>query len=122
MPMQLDKITADLLELLQQEIPLIERPFAELGREIGLPEDEVIVRIAELRGPGGVIRQIGGIFDSRALGYQSCLLAAKVDTARLDEAAAEISSHPGVLSQLRAQSRLQPLVHVGRAPRQYAGA
>ena len=44
----------------------------------------------------GVLRQLSAIFDTRALGYQSALVAAQIDPARIDEAAATISEHPGV--------------------------
>jgi DNA-binding Lrp family transcriptional regulator len=44
----------------------------------------------------GVLRQLSAIFDTRALGYMSALVAAKVDPDRIDAAAAVISEHPGV--------------------------
>ena len=43
-----------------------------------------------------MLRQLSAIFDTRALGYSSSLVAAKVDPDRIDEAAAVISEHPGV--------------------------
>ena len=43
-----------------------------------------------------MLRQLSAIFDTRALGYSSALVAAKVDPDRIDEAAAVISAHPGV--------------------------
>ena len=44
----------------------------------------------------GILRQLSAIFDTRALGYTSALIAAKIDPDRVDEAAAIISGHPGV--------------------------
>ena len=58
-----------------------------------------------------MLRQLSAIFDTRALGYTSALVAAKVDPDHIDEAAAIINEHPGVTPQLQAQPRLQPLVH-----------
>ena len=43
-----------------------------------------------------MLRQLSAIFDTRALGYGSSLVAAKIDADRIDEAAAVISEHPGV--------------------------
>ena len=43
-----------------------------------------------------MLRQLSAIFDTRALGYTSALVAAKVDPDHIDEAAAIISEHPGV--------------------------
>jgi DNA-binding Lrp family transcriptional regulator len=44
----------------------------------------------------GVLRQLSAIFDTRALGYSSALVAAKVDPDHIDEAATVISAHPGI--------------------------
>ena len=43
-----------------------------------------------------MLRQLSAIFDTRALGYTSALVAAKVDPDHIDDAAAVISAHPGV--------------------------
>ena len=43
-----------------------------------------------------MLRQLSAIFDTRALGYTSALVAAKVEPERIDEAAAIINAHPGV--------------------------
>jgi len=70
-------------------------PFAELGQRLQITEDDVLSRTRVLK-EQGIIRQIGAIFDTRALGYQSTLVAALVDPAHLDEAAAVVAAHPGV--------------------------
>ena len=44
-----------------------------------------------------IIREITPIFDTRALGYSSMLVAAKVDTENPHRAAKIINSHPGVV-------------------------
>ena len=43
-----------------------------------------------------IIREITPIFDTRALGYDSMLVAAKVDSEHPQRAAKIINSHPGV--------------------------
>jgi siroheme decarboxylase len=91
----LDAISKSLLTRLQTHIPLVPRPFAAVGDELGLPEDEVVERtraMVEAR----LIRQVGAIFDGRALGYDSCLVAAKYAPEQLDTAAQLVSAHPGV--------------------------
>lgn len=90
-----DPADAALLGILQQAVPFVERPFAELGSRCGLAEDEVLARIRDLKA-GKVIRQIGAIFDTRSLGYASSLVAARIAPERLDAAVAVINSHPGV--------------------------
>jgi len=86
---------AELLTLLQVEVPCVERPFAALAGKLGTTEGDVIARTRHLKS-AGIIRQISAIFDTRSLGYDSSLVAARVDPGRADEAAAIINQHPGV--------------------------
>ncbi|HUI05515.1 MAG TPA: Lrp/AsnC family transcriptional regulator [Verrucomicrobiae bacterium] len=90
-----DTVEVALLNQIQTEVPVAEHPFAELGRKIGATEEQVIQRLESLKS-AGIIRQISAIFDTRSLGYASSLVGARVDPARVDEAAAVISQHPGV--------------------------
>jgi siroheme decarboxylase len=91
----MDGADTQLCDLIQNEFPVVERPYAALGETLGLSEDDVIARVARLRGDR-IIRQISAIFDTRKLGYTSMLVAAKTPPERADEAAGVISSHPGV--------------------------
>ena len=61
------------------------------------------------------MRQLSAIFDTRALGYTSSLVAARYPDDRLFEAADIVGGHPGREPQLPAHPRVQPLVHAGRA-------
>ena len=91
----MDEIDKKLLNIIQADFPLEARPFAALGGKIDISQEEVINRIEALK-RGGVIRQINAIFDSRALGFTSTLVAMKFPPERLDEAASVINRHPGV--------------------------
>jgi DNA-binding Lrp family transcriptional regulator len=91
----MDAIDKDILNLVQREFPLVREPFEAIGREVGIAGDEVIRRIEALK-RGRVIRQISAIFDTRVLGYQSTLVAARIPRETLSEAAKAINSHPGV--------------------------
>ena len=91
----MDIVDKDLLNLIQREFPLDREPFDALGSPLGLPGDEVIRRIDALK-RGRVIRQISAIFDTRVLGYESSLVAAKIPPQKLNTAAKAINSHPGV--------------------------
>src|SRR5687768_9518064 len=71
-------IDADLLDLMQNEFPLVPRPYAAFAERLAVDEDVVIERIAGLR-EDGKIRQISAIFDTRRLGYRSMLAATKVE-------------------------------------------
>lgn len=94
---ELDDIDRRLLDQLQRELPLVERPFEEVGSRIGLDEAATIERVGALSdGPRAPIRQMSAIFDSKALGYQSCLVATRIDEDKLDPAVKIINAHPGV--------------------------
>ena len=90
-----DPVSRALINRLQSHIPLVGRPFLAIGNELRLPEDEVVERTQALI-DARIIREIGAIFDGRALGYDSCLVAAKYAPDDLETAARVISTHPGV--------------------------
>lgn len=92
---KLDTLGQELLNAVQWDFPLVPRPYALLGERLGITEQEVMQRVGEVKDTG-VLRQLSAIFDTRALGYSSSLVAAQVDPASIDEAAAAISGHPGV--------------------------
>ena len=94
-PAGVDDADRRLLDRLQNELPLVERPWASLADDIGMPEDEILERVAGLRREG-VVRQISAIFDTRRLGYRSCLVAARSSAGNQQLAADVFSAHPGV--------------------------
>ena len=85
-----------LLNAVQKELPLVERPFAALAEQIGTTEDDVLERLAIWRDEKRVIRQISAIFDTRKLGYRSMLVAQRIPADKLEEAAELVNQHPGV--------------------------
>lgn len=97
---QLDQADRQLLNLLQEAFPLVPAPYAALGKALGVGEAEILRRVRRLKDIR-VLRQVSAIFDTRALGYASCLVAARVDPDRVDEAAQAVSRHPGVTHNYR---------------------
>lgn len=93
--MGIDEHDKRLLNALQADFPLVSRPFEALGDRLGLPEAEVIARLDALARQK-IVRQIGGIFDTRSLGYKSSLVAMRVPPGQLDRAADVVNGHPGV--------------------------
>lgn len=91
----MENIDRQILDLLQNDFPLSSHPFAVIGQRLGMTEEEALGRIKNLE-RGGVIRQISAIFDTRRIGYDSCLVAMQVPKERLDQAAAIINRHTGV--------------------------
>ena len=76
-------------------------------------EDEVIERVTRLRGER-IIRQVSAIFDTRKLGYRSMLVAARAPRRAGRRGRRGDLDPPRRDPQLRAQARVQHLVHAGR--------
>lgn len=91
----------EVLDAVQKAIPLVDRPFADLAARLGSTEAAVIDSVARLKNEARIIRQISAIFDTRALGYQSTLVAARYDEDAVDQAAEVINTHPGVSHNYR---------------------
>ena len=91
----LDDVDRRVLNLMQGSFPLDPRPYAAVATAAELTEDEVLRRVQRLL-DDRIIRQVTPIYDTRALGYGSMLVAAKVDPEHPWRAAKTINSHPGV--------------------------
>jgi DNA-binding Lrp family transcriptional regulator len=91
----LDDLDKRLLNLMQGSFPIAPRPYQHVASEAGISEDEVMSRVQRLLDER-IIRQVTPIFDTRALGYSSMLVAAKVDPDNPWRAANIINEHPGV--------------------------
>ncbi len=91
----LDDTDRRLLNLMQGSFPIAREPYACVASKAGIPEQELLLRVQHLLDER-IIRQVTPIFDTRALGYSSMLVAAKVDPENPWRAATIINRHPGV--------------------------
>jgi siroheme decarboxylase len=91
----LDELDRRLLNLMQGSFPLEPRPYEAVARAAEIPEEQVLTRVQRLL-EERIIRQITPIYDTRALGYASMLVAAKVDPEHPWRAAKIVNDHPGV--------------------------
>ena len=80
---------------IQSDFPIHPRPFEVLGVRLNLSEEEVIDRIRALK-QEGIIRRIGGNFNSKRLNFSSTLCAAKVPDEILDQFVETVNSYSGV--------------------------
>ena len=117
---EMDQRDRELLGALQGEIPLVSTPYAVIGQQLDMSEKEVIKRTERLR-RDGVVRSMVAQFDARALGYRSCLVAARVAPSRIDEAAAAINAHPGVTQNYRRNNDLNLWFTLFISPRSKLG-
>jgi DNA-binding Lrp family transcriptional regulator len=91
----LDDVDRRLLNLMQGSFPIAPRPYRHVAAAAAVSEEEVLRRVQRLLDER-IIRQVTPIFDTRALGYSSMLVAAKVDPENPWRAAQVINEHPGV--------------------------
>ncbi len=84
-----------ILDVIQSDFPLEPRPYAVIGRRLGLTEAEVLAHVRALRGKG-IIRRIGPNFQSSTLGFRSTLCAAKVGPEALDGFISAVNARKGV--------------------------
>jgi siroheme decarboxylase len=91
----LDELDRRLLNLMQGSFPIAARPYQHVAALAEVPEAEAMSRVQRLLDKR-IIRQVTPIFDTRALGYSSMLVAAKVDPEHPHRAAQVINEHPGV--------------------------
>jgi siroheme decarboxylase len=91
----LEELDRRLLNLMQGKFPIEPRPYARVAELAGISEQEAMARVQHLLDQR-IIRQVTPIFDTRALGYSSMLVAAKVDSENPHRAASVINAHPGV--------------------------
>ena len=100
----LNKVEQMVLDIIQQSFPITPRPYDDLARQLDMTEDEVFEVVQVLR-KKGVIRRLGGSFDSRKVGYKSTLVALSVPESELDEVVALVNSYPGVTHNYEREGR-----------------
>ena len=91
----MDVLDKQILGIIQSGFPILPRPYEEIGKQVGVSEDEALERINALRADG-VIRRIGANFGSRELGWRSTLCAASVPENKIENFVAEVNKHKGV--------------------------
>ena len=91
----MDDIDKGILNEIQSDFPVISLPFRELGKRLNLSELEIIERIKRLK-EEGIIRRIGGNFQSGRLNFASTLCAAKVPEEKIARFVEVVNRYPGV--------------------------
>lgn len=84
----------ELLNIIQRNLPISERPFRDLAQQLGTTEENVIEHLRRLK-EDGYIRRIGPFFDSGRLEYKGTLVALKVKDGCMQSVAEAINRYPG---------------------------
>ena len=91
----MDKLDCRILDALQNEFPLSEKPYEVLAGKLEISPSEFWGRVERLI-EAGMIRRIGASLDSRKLGYSSTLAAVRVKTKLVEHAADVIGDYSEV--------------------------
>jgi DNA-binding Lrp family transcriptional regulator len=77
-----------ILNSLQDDLPLVSRPWEAIANRLGLTEPDLLSRMKKLA-DAGIIRGISPVLESRPLGlHAATLVALRVPEEQLDEVAA----------------------------------
>lgn len=122
----------DLLQALTKGMPMVERPYAALGGQLGRGEAEVCERISVLC-DAGIISRLGVIVRHRALGWRSnAMVVWDIPSDQITKAGPILAAQPGITlcyerspveghwpyrlySMIHARSRLEALKHLANA-------
>jgi DNA-binding Lrp family transcriptional regulator len=94
--MKLDAIDEEILRLMQDDIPLVSRPFLTVAEKLGISEEEVIRRVRRLVDKG-VVRRFSASIRHRKLGIKvNPLIAWKVPRERVEEVGEKLAGYEEV--------------------------
>jgi DNA-binding Lrp family transcriptional regulator len=91
----MDDIDRKILNEIQSNFPISQRPYKELGVRLSCSEDTILTHIKRLK-KEGIIRRIGGNFNSQRIGFATTLCAAKVPDNTIEKFVRVVNKYPGV--------------------------
>ena len=93
--MHLSAIDREILNYVQEDIPLCPAPFKAISERLGIEEENLIERVKELK-EKGVIRRFAARINHRKLGFKSTLMALKIAEDKIETTAKEIVKYKEV--------------------------
>jgi DNA-binding Lrp family transcriptional regulator len=108
----MDLIDARLIDRLHGGMPLSERPYADVARELGLSESEVLARLHQML-DNGTLTRFGPLFQIERAGGQFLLAAMAVPEERFDEVTRLVNALPEVAHNYRRTHHLNMWFVVG---------
>jgi siroheme decarboxylase len=92
----LDETDRSILQIIQDDFPLVQHPWLEIGDRLNISEIKVVSRLKRLI-ETGVIVKIGPVFDSSKMGLKSAtLVAMRVPKNKVDDTARIINAYDNV--------------------------
>jgi DNA-binding Lrp family transcriptional regulator len=95
-PISLDETDRIILQILQDDFPIVQEPWLEISSRVNISEGEVISRLKRLIEAGAILK-IGPIFDASRIGLKAAtLVAMRVPKNKVDDVARIINEYSNV--------------------------
>jgi siroheme decarboxylase len=91
----MDEIDRAIINTLQGDFPIAERPYREAAQRIGIDEDELLARLASLL-ECGVLTRIGPLFQVERMGGAFTLAALSAPAEDFEQVAGKVNALPEV--------------------------
>ena len=91
----MDAVDRDIINRLQDGLPISERPYAEVAAQLGIGEDELLQRLQGLL-QNRKLTRFGPLYDAEKLGGAFSLVAMQVPDDRFEEVAGMVNSYAEV--------------------------
>jgi DNA-binding Lrp family transcriptional regulator len=101
----LDATDLQLLDRLHGDFPLTDAPFADIGKQLGLDEADVIDRLRRML-DDGLLTRFGPLFQIERAGGCFVLAAMEVPGERFDAVAAQVNAFPEVAHNYQREHEL----------------
>lgn len=101
----MEQLQRDLLNLVQNDFPLDQRPFAVMGQKLGISEEQCILELQKLASEG-ILREIRPVMNWKEAGFTGILIGIAVDEDKIDEVASVINEIPGVTHNYKREGTL----------------
>lgn len=93
--MTMDTLDRNIINTLQRDFPVCDRPFALLAETLNTTEDELIHRVQALL-DNGILTRFGPMYNATNMGGALSLCAMKVPDNRFDEITEQVNAFPEV--------------------------
>ena len=95
-PISLDETDRIMLQMLQDNFPIVQEPWLEISSRLNVSEGEVISRLKRLVEAGAIVK-IGPVFDASRIGLKAAtLVAMKIPKNKVNDVARIINEYDNV--------------------------
>jgi DNA-binding Lrp family transcriptional regulator len=92
----LDETDKKILQILQDNFPMVERPYKHVAEQLNLTEDQILTRLQRLN-QQGITRKIGAVIDTTKVGLTAAtLVALRVPQNKVEDVSEVINQYRGV--------------------------